>query len=756
MNNFFIYQYEDNVSSKTKKIVSVIFVHQKSINQNSIAQEINIFFQEHSITDKLIIILPEYLESESIEYFKEKREETLKRIPGKSISYFDESLVVYKFNKNGELDLFDGIRPKHQKKFIQQLLRSGNTIIFKRNGGLVESTPDHHFVFPSGKHCAKFIRTGNVLVNHPEIYFLSFQLLSYFNDVNSIYCDTSSINVLPFAVYDLKTRLGIDKTCPTIHSFKSYEYFENNNQTFPHDSLVLISSSTSGNIIDRILRDRRATRAQILVIYFLGNNSSYANHSQNILCNLTKDLNFTLGIDEVISFDNQIECGLCKDNSRPIEIGSDVFLTVQPKIISHLITVKPDHTPKTLSAFIKKFRNYSSTDSIFRTYFKEGDADNNYEIYFDFENLLKNITEPKFSSYREILNRYINKNIPANTKFIIHLQDEASEKLANYIKTQIPDSINPTLIKLKAGFEDEIDVTNGAVVIVASCITTGKKLLQISRIMRKHNSLNLIYFIGMFRPPTTTLADNLISDLSKGKDKSDERLVIAIERINTSIKQKDTSWDIEKIFLEEMLSIIELTDEPLYNFLNERLNVLIDNKKNRGLVDSVFIPTYHNEKLHLRKNFAFWNFDYDEKEVSQAEVFFTISNIITNMENNDINYTNSLQQSHYIRNILSPRNFNRFNDGVVQASILRASKPEFLAYDLDMESNILMRDLLMTLIEKFNEPDGEALIEFLLALGTRKMKLKKDELLEVLGYAEACTNDIISKFSKYLKILLKV
>jgi hypothetical protein len=371
-------------------------------------------------------------------------------------------------------------------------------------------------------------------------------------------------------------------------------------------------------------------------------------------------------------------------------------------------------------------------------------------------NYFENIDAKRFEAYKATLNRYINKNIPANTKFIIHLQDKASELLAQYIKDHIPHALNPILIKLESGFENKITSDDGAVVIVASCITTGKKLLQISRIMRKHNSLNLIYFIGMFRPPTSELADNLISDLSKGKDKSDERLVIFVEKINTSIRQKDTSWDAEKEFLEKVLSIIEAPDTNLAEFLNDRINNLIDNKKNKGLVNNVFIPKYDKKILSLRKNFAFWSFDYKEEEISQSEVFFTISNIVTNIENNNINCPNSLQQSNYKRNILSPRNFNRFNDGVVQASILRASKPEFLSYDLDPESNTLMRDLLITLIEKYDDPDGEALLEFMLAIGTKKIKLKKDELLEVIIRAESCPDKIISGFAKYVKLILKL
>ena len=125
--------------------------------------------------------------------------------------------------------------------------------------------------------------------------------------------------------------------------------------------------------------------------------------------------------------------------------------------------------------------------------------------------------------------------------------------------------------------------------------------------------------------------------------------------------------------------------------------------------------------------------------------------IINNLENHDINKHPSLKQTNYVRNLLSPRNFHRFNDGIIQASLLRSSKIDYLSYDLDEEANLQMKEFLLSIIGKYNSEDGEALLEFLLAIGMKKLKLKNVDVEIVLDEAIKCKDIIISEFAKYIK-----
>lgn len=755
MKNYFIFQYEDRISFSTKKVVTVIFIHQAKIeSQNVLAEEINEFFQERSLSDKLIVILPTYMEAKSLAFFQKSRDITFQRLPGKSEKYFEECLSVYKFTDKGSLEIFIGKDQKNKKAFEETLFRSGMTQIFQKNGGLVESSPDHHFVFPSGKHCSKFIRTGNVLVKNAEIFFLAIRLLKFTEGKKIIYCDTSSINVLPFSCFELKRRFGLKFDCPTVHSFESYELFEASKERFNPESLVLISSSTSGNIIDRILKEKLADKDQIKVIYFLGSKEKYAQHDQNILCNLTKeDDEFPNGEIEFDTFPNGQRCALCENHSHPINIRSDVFLTIQPKIDKLLINAKDDYVPKNLSSFVERYRGQSKDNVLLKVFYKENEPNCNYEIYIDTERLFSKIDLKQFSHFKESLDRLIDKHIPANTRYLLHLPDKGSEDLAKIIKSKIPATTKVELLKLENGFEDKILKKDGSVVVVSSCITTGKKLLHISRLMRKHEQMSLIYFVGILRTSNDDYCRTLISNLSKGKNSSDDRPFIAVEKINCTIEQKDTSWFKEDKFLADLLGNIDETEEGnLYKFIEKRLAILRANKEEVGLSTNVFMHKSNGDALVLQKNFAFWGFSYIEKEAFQSEVYFTISSIITFLENRKINSHPSLQQSSYIRNILSPANFQRFNDGIIQASILRSAKAEYFAYDYDTNASTEMKTLLLSMIEQYNTEHGEALLEFLLAIGLKKLRLKKVDLIEVIEQSIACENVIISGFAKQVKM----
>ena len=118
--------------------------------------------------------------------------------------------------------------------------------------------------------------------------------------------------------------------------------------------------------------------------------------------------------------------------------------------------------------------------------------------------------------------------------------------------------------------------------------------------------------------------------------------------------------------------------------------------------------------------------------------------------NNPIDSERTLKQSNYVRNLLSPDNFQRFNDGIIQASILRAGKIEFFAYDLDKESSIKMKTLINSMVDNYKNTHGEALLEFLLAIGTRKLRLKKKDLKSVLNYCVQIDNPLLRQFSTYL------
>lgn len=110
-----------------------------------------------------------------------------------------------------------------------------------------------------------------------------------------------------------------------------------------------------------------------------------------------------------------------------------------------------------------------------------------------------------------------------------------------------------------------------------------------------------------------------------------------------------------------------------------------------------------------------------------------------------------MRQSVFVRNIIDPGNFSRFNDGIIQASILRAANPEELAYNIDSDLSQEMFNTFETLIKYHTDEQGEALIEFLYSLAIKKMTLKKIHLQKVVELVKKeCKQDLFLCFSKYI------
>ena len=134
----------------------------------------------------------------------------------------------------------------------------------------------------------------------------------------------------------------------------------------------------------------------------------------------------------------------------------------------------------------------------------------------------------------------------------------------------------------------------------------------------------------------------------------------------------------------------------------------------------------------------------------QSDVYFTISAIINHLRNSK-DLSRCLAQTEYVRNIIEPGNFNRFNDGVIQASLLRASNKQELAYHLDYDLSKNMFDILITMIKHYDTQQGEALLEFIYAIAIQKLSLRTEHLSEICTQiSKNINNQVFELFINYI------
>ncbi len=768
MNNFFLYRYDYKENAKVVS-ATVIFCDRKTINENILQSEIRRFYEDYYQTDRIFVLGPQYCADNLKSIFIDRLDQTFIGIPRRQQTSLKESLFIIYFDKKGQLSSDKEIPEDFKEKYLNEGLQN----IFIKRGGLVTAAGAHHFVFPSGKHCDKFLRTGNILLFSTEIFFIAYALLCHFDEKEhtQIYCDTSSINSIAFALVELKNRfLPLeDRISVPIESFSSYEGLYKNPVPYSTNALLLISASTSANIIGYILdKQKLIHRNNIVILYFLGDAKNLSNIKDQLVCNLNLSNENPNGIPIYKTYKDD-ECILCKKGSYAVNVTGDVFLLEKPHVNRVLLTIKDPETY--LSSFVEEFLSVNNDQHVLKVNYKEvtNTKYEKYEVYIDFYQILRGLKNgTRFPKFKDKLKDYINQYIPSNVRYLIALNDQASIEFADYILDEIRSNYrkDSTPIRIK---QDELHLikksAEGSIVVVGSCISNGKNLLYISRALRKYDQYKIIYFVGISRTKNAKYLSRLQKNLKQGKYGGETNSFLEVQTIYCNNSSKNTTWLEEINFLTKFMDFLRKKNpQPADTlaFLEKRKKALLNSQGDlsRGLANELFFPKKDKKQykqLELRKNFAFFKFSSYDKHVSQADVYFTISNILNSLRNRepelgrDGNPASTLQQSAFVRNLLDPGNFDRFNDGIIQASLLRGACAEELAYHIEPDLSLEMFGTFETLIKYHLQDQGEALLEFLYALASQKMSLLTNHLQDIIQMVQKnCTEEMMLLFSEYI------
>jgi hypothetical protein len=766
MNSFYIFnlEYKKQLKKEGKTTATVIFCADITIDISQLQIEIKEFYSKEYQTDKTIFIGGDYIVDFEKHIF-ENRETIFKHVPKIDNANFYANLHILSFNQigtlksisNAEMEIFP-----YLQSFSEIYLSRGNQNFFLHHEGVVESIGDsQHYVFPSRKHSQRFLRTANVLLYSCEITFLALGLLKQFNkkDYRYIYCDTSSINSVALAMINLRNRFKtLEKQINyPINSFKSYEGLYDEKFQLKPNSFVLVSASTSGSIIEYIIKKQAAiSKEDVIILFYLENKNPSQITKEQVVCDLTKSDANPNGVVPYTTYTDE-NCTLCSNGSFPIEVSGDVFLLEKPKINSIVIN-GADIAIQTSAKFINQFISYNKEESILKVNYKDTDQSSSrkYEIYIDYSKIIQNLDSDRFKNYKTKLNAYIDQFVPSNLKYIIFLNDESSEMLANHIFQRIkPNYLKKNIPEIfsQNRFSSVKLQPSGSVLIVSSCISNGKNLLYLNRALRDNN-LRIIFFIGINRISNAESTKFLKTNLKYGDYGPENSTFIEVESIACSNLSESNSWQKELDFIQKHLKETDITE--VFDFLKEREKALVESesKKIKGLSKNLFLPNLFSteqEILRIRRNSAFFErIDYAE-HATQSDVFFSIAFVINRLRNSG-NFSHILQQSSFVRNLLSPSNFNRFNDGVIQASFIRCARKEEMNYSIDSSLSKEMKEILITIFKYRTEVQGEALLEFLYAIAIGKLTLKKDDLKAVLAELNNESNEIIIFYKTLIEI----
>lgn len=607
--------------------------------------------------------------------------------------------------------------PAYDSEFFELLKRQGAIEIFIRRDGLLKPGRSFHYIHPSKRHSRGFLRAANVMISGPEVTFLAMSLLKYLDaEPQLLWVDTSSIAAIAYAVVALRQALQPSFSNPAINSFSSYGGVD----TTPFDdgerSLVLISATTSGNLARRIAR-KGFKSDHIVILFSVARNTT----GLELLCDLSAEPR--VNPDGRYSATEDFEpdqCPMCREGSRRVRFVGDQFLA--DAIVYEPYVILASDAPHDLAAQMKL---YAGRGAFLVKADRTGEVDAG-QVFIDVSKLLT------YEEFNQNWQRTLDRFVPQSTSVVVRLRDSASSRLAEILHERLQHGLN-TGVALVTENELETlgdDARKGSVVVVDACTGSGNELQSVSRSLRDPLGSNArVYIIAFSKHSHTERHKNLIGDL-RFNGPAFRHEVVVLHSMTLPVIPRPSPWASERMLLTELTEHLDASgeDEQVLNALYSRLDTLGELAK--GSETKLFWNSPTGEELQLRQTFAFWpDFQYDSEAISQGDVFATIAGVLENLRTG----TNpKLQQTSFYQSLIAPACFGRFNDGIIQASLLRAALPQELHYEGAPELSAAMAQLIRAIVYNCLSPKGEAATEFMLAVATKRLTLTPADLQSVL------------------------
>ena len=188
--------------------------------------------------------------------------------------------------------------------------------------------------------------------------------------------------------------------------------------------------------------------------------------------------------------------------------------------------------------------------------------------------------------------------------------------------------------------------------------------------------------------------------------------------------QTVTAWDIELRELKEWDPSNPFARQGIPQMLLNRLDDLKNTSDN-----TMFLPKVNGESLKLRQTFAFWSsIGVATEAATQADVYWTIQAILHDLRGKVDGGLGSV----YHTTVISPTCFDRYNDGIIQAALLRSAMPLELNYSIDEQFSQKMTDVIVSVLDSSSSEQGEAALEFLFALSVGRLRLCGDHVRQII------------------------
>ena len=433
----------------------------------------------------------------------------------------------------------------------------------------------------------------------------------------------------------------------------------------------------------------------------------------NIVCNLRQDKLNPEGIATAPAVEEANECRMCASGSHAIKLQGDQFEFAGPQQDSLLIG-KAD-APLKLSEVMERLVGGNILGVI------AGPSSGGRTRLF-------NVHAPSLLAHGPFharLDYVLRRSLPVSVGHVIAV-DDASEPLAQVIAGRAESA----QVIGRNALDSIPPATQSAIVIATAVIESGRCLLDISRDLRSiAPNAPLLYLVGFSKTTAEPRREALERTLAQTVNPYPYQF-IEVERMVLPFSDENNAWASElKLLINPVVT--GLIPHDLQDQIGTRVSRL--RKVTEPLRNDLFLTNGPHRSMRLQPGFVFWPEGIPERTHTQADVFFTVASVLQKLRANAHGAAKSAIKSNWFQQtILAPENFGRFNDDVIQASILRAAYPfEMNFADAPTDSRELGR-LIRRIIAAADKERGGAAAEFLLAMATKRLRLCPSDAETVL------------------------
>lgn len=658
----------------------------------------NIFAFESHMKLHVFVAIGEF---DSLEFSEFVDKASLECVPDEVCIYYPESLtessdlkivtnkVEARFHCKPSYCSFDskGSFGRNEKK-VKAFLKNGTREIIRLREPVIVPPPGRSFMKPSGAVESYFIQAANLFVRHAEMSFFALLLIRKWGDVfdekiKTIYVDT--IDLYGLVSVACKMRFNSDVHGPITVSYSSYTgYKEVLKDAEVSSSLMVISATTTHRLLRKILKNTRWKSAERVITVLDLDPSLYDGSEQ---------VETPKVISHVTPPSHKAHSKLLPSirlSGEKFTIEADGPKSVVLNAVSHSICLQHLKLPE-LKEMVDCLAGYTKSGS------------DRLPIYVNSLALLKN------TKFRSWLKAEIENYAPASTSHVVCMGNIAEEvkPLLEVFGENQPQVISPDNIRDK-----EIAIS-GSTLVVCPTFTTGTKLLEVSRDLRKHvDHKNIIYFTGIGTPVS-------LHEFKKLKRNLEHQKYQLRSFCNVCTGQPDSlalSWQTEQELLRDEDGL-GAADE-----LKARAKIL----ENGNLEDQTLF--YGVSDLDLHDGFKYWENlvqQYPSKHPSVL-LFATFAFLLQNARtDSSLPEKDRLAPLSNRRVLLDPENFFRYNDSLIQIAILRAAFPGELDYSDHEQHSASIYYLIQRAVQTRQR---SVIYEFLLALASQRLLVSRAEL----------------------------